>query len=168
MKPVAILGLLLSMFAVACAGPTDDDAESAADTSALSSGDRSYCKNELAKWRLEQARLTTIDGVTDDERALLIDMSWNTGATIALACLALHQSRDIPADLAAHALADEQKSCDRDREAIEKQIADIDSLGADEASEAQKAQWHAAGEQRLVAQKKACEDSLALYRKMSR
>ena len=159
---------LFSVTFVACA-PTGDESEDPSSTdSAFSSRNRDYCKSEFAKWRLDHARLGALQEVTDEERELLVDMSWNTGTMVALTCVGLKQGKDVPDDVARHAFEQAKQRCVDDRAGIEKQIAQIQTIPEQEASQELRGQWRQAAERRLSDQAKSCDEGLKFYQKMGR
>lgn len=162
MKPLALVALVISSFAVACAGSATDADVGSSDQSALASSDASYCKDAFAKWRADQDRLTKITGVTDAERADLVAGSWDVATILAMSCVKLKQSSAIPADVVAHSLTNAQQDCDANRAAIEKRIAGIDTIG--DATDAEKDQFRAMEQRELAAAQQKCDDDLAFFR----
>jgi hypothetical protein len=162
MKPLALAALVLSTFAVACAGSADAEVSGSSDQSALASSDGSYCQDAFAKWRADQDRLGKITGVTDAERADLVAGSWDVATLLAMSCVKLKQTSAIPADVVAHSLANAQKDCDANRAAIEKRIANIDTLA--DATDAEKDQFRAMEQRELAAAQQKCSDDLAFFR----
>lgn len=119
------------------------------------------------------------DELTDADRAFLLEASWNTGETIALACVGRKQGKHVPNDVAERARERLEARCAKEQAETKAEIQSLAAIAARQSNTQQaqqaptqqqvdKTPAQIAAEKKLAEQVEACNESRETYAKMGR